>query len=437
MKPKTKLQKEIVRLSATLPKITKEQKEWGENACFDGFYVRSRKTNYCLECGGKWKPEKDDGNRVLVHDTCPDCNTRVRHIEGKWDRHAIQYEYWAVLAAKDNRQVVRVMRTRKFMKRNQPAEFWTAEVMQHWVCSEGKVTSLTEYASGMGYYYDNWSFGDGLQVRTPSRGHELRCSIVPFKVHPKRSILPIICRNGFKGRRSFFGCAPHELFQALLTNSKAETLIKANQIPLFKLYMNNKSDINRYWNSIKIAMRNDYIVKDAQSWIDYLEFLRYFGKDLNNADYVCPANFQEAHDYWMIKEQKAREAQNKKDKEEKMLLDQENYEKAKKRYFDLMFKIENKGIVIVPLRSVSEFIEEGKKLHHCVGGYHSKENSLVLSARINGEPIETVEVSLSSFEVVQARGLQNKASKHNKAIVEAVRNNMNLIAERANYKVAS
>ena len=48
------------------------------------------------------------------------------------------------------------------------------------------------------------------------------------------------------------------------------------------------------------------------------------------------------------------------------------------------------------LESVQEYLEEGKALHHCVftNEYYLKEQSLILSARIDGKRIETIEVSL-------------------------------------------
>ena len=56
---------------------------------------------------------------------------------------------------------------------------------------------------------------------------------------------------------------------------------------------------------------------------------------------------------------------------------------------------------------MDEFYEEGKAMHHCVytNAYYNDENSLILSARIDGERIETVEVDLQTLKVVQSRGV--------------------------------
>lgn len=61
-----------------------------------------------------------------------------------------------------------------------------------------------------------------------------------------------------------------------------------------------------------------------------------------------------------------------------------------------------------------------------------KADSLILSAKINGKPVETVEVSLTSFQVVQSRGLNNLATEYNRDIVNLVNSNMNLIKQRFN-----
>ena len=65
------------------------------------------------------------------------------------------------------------------------------------------------------------------------------------------------------------------------------------------------------------------------------------------------------------------------------------------------------GIIQVHvLESVQEHLEEGVSMHHCVfsNAYYLKEDSLILSATIEGKRIETIEVSLRTLEVVQSRG---------------------------------
>ena len=65
-----------------------------------------------------------------------------------------------------------------------------------------------------------------------------------------------------------------------------------------------------------------------------------------------------------------------------------------------------------------------------MGGYHNRENSLILSATIDGRRIETVEVSLKTFEVVQCRGLCNENTEYHERIIDLVNRNAHQIRKR-------
>ena len=89
-------------------------------------------------------------------------------------------------------------------------------------------------------------------------------------------------------------------------------------------------------------------------------------------------------------------------------------------------------IVVVPLKSLEEFQQEGEIMHHCVftNEYYRRDDSLILSASIDGQRLETVEVSLSRLEVAQSRGVCNKDSPYHKQIIKLVQHNMHLIENR-------
>ena len=73
---------------------------------------------------------------------------------------------------------------------------------------------------------------------------------------------------------------------------------------------------------------------------------------------------------------------------------------------------------------------EGRLMHHCVGGYHNRKDSLILSATIDGKRIETIEVSLATLKVVQSRGVCNENTEYHDRIVNLVNSNVNLIRQR-------
>lgn len=86
----------------------------------------------------------------------------------------------------------------------------------------------------------------------------------------------------------------------------------------------------------------------------------------------------------------------------------ENYIKEKSKFFDL--KLSDGKIVVIPLKNLEEFQQEGEIMHHCVfsNEYYKKKDSLILSARIGKKHIETIEVNLKTFSIVQSRGACNQ-----------------------------
>ena len=113
-----------------------------------------------------------------------------------------------------------------------------------------------------------------------------------------------------------------------------------------------------------------------------------------------------------------------------MKQDMEKFLKLKSKFFGLV--ISDGEIDVRVLESVEEYIEEGTAQHICIGTarYYAIENTLVLSAKIDGNRIETVEVSLDTFEVVQCHGKYNQDTKYHKRIIDLVNSNARLIKER-------
>jgi len=84
------------------------------------------------------------------------------------------------------------------------------------------------------------------------------------------------------------------------------------------------------------------------------------------------------------------------------------------------------------LENMEEYLEGGKALHHCVftNEYYLKEQSLILSARIEGKRIETIEISLETMKVIQCRGLMNQNTEYHERIIELVHRNIKQIQSR-------
>lgn len=420
MKAKNKFQQQIVEASKTLPAITKTQAQWGYDNAIEHIGRRTDKgTITCTKCGHSWQ-----GTGYLV-DTltdciCPNCKAKLTVKTTKQRVFNGSY-YMTVVTTHKGYQVLRTVMIKSVGKVGNPCKYTHSEVMQRWIAPSGKHCTFAKLRQTMGtMYYDSWIFHTDMELRQENDVYNL---IFTGEIYPRLKLIPEIKRTGFKD--SFYGQKPLGMFRTLLTDSRAETLLKTGYTNLLERIMDmGWKKIDNYWQSIRICIRNGYKIKDATLWCDYIDNLRFFGKDLYNAKYVCPTNLHAEHDRYMRKKAKA-DAQA---ELEKQLEKEAEYREAKAKFFGLVF---SDGLISVRvLESVADIVLEGKLMHHCVGSYHSKTDSLILSACIDGQRIETIEVSLSQLKVIQSRGICNKNTEHHSRIINLVESNIPLIEER-------
>lgn len=426
MKPKNKFQTQAVEASKTLPKLTKEQIQWGYNNGIDHIGHRTDKgVITCTKCAHSWQGA---GYLVatLTDCNCPNCNTKLKVETTKKRTFSSRY-YMTIITAHAGFQVVRTVMLLCAEKVGETPKYDYSEVMQRWIDPNGKHCTFAKLRQTMGTcYYDSWIFPSTLELRTEKSNPYSECvydRIFTGVVYPRQKLIPEIKRTGYK--KALYGQKPLDLFRTLLTDPRAETLMKTGNAKLLKHFMDRGwKKIGDYFPSIRIALRNDYKIQDATLWCDYIDNLRFFGKDLHNAKYVCPADLKAEHDRYMLKKAKAdaeAELENQLEKEAE-------FRAIKAKFFGLIFF--DGRISVRVLESVREIVEEGKIMHHCVGSYHDREDSLILSATIDGEHIETVEVSISKLKVIQCRGLCNKTTKYHNQILNLVEQNMPLIEQR-------
>lgn len=425
MKPKTVLHKKVVALSGQLPSITAANTLWAQGKCTAKYVVRSIKSLYCLECGHKWTEPCALGT-ILLGETCPSCNQKLT-LYREYKPYMKKYHYFSAVTTIKDMQVVRMYFLTKTFHKNKPADYFIQEVMQHWITETGKVTTMARKSLGLTSFFDQWNTGSTLEVRGYMSNQNAKFNLCPEEITPGRKILPVFKRNGYQ--KNFYGYAPHHFFILILTNPLAETLLKTKQVSLFRFANTHPQAIKKYWPSIRICIRNKYLVTDASIWIDYLNILNDFGKDLLSPKYACPANLHHEHNKLLAKKKKV--AAKRKLIEMLAILenDQKVYIKEKRKFLQLVFIKGN--MTVKPLQTVKDFYQEGELLEHCVyhSAYHKKKNSLVLSATIDNVPTETIEVSLKPLKIVQSRGLFNKPTPYHENIVKLVESNLNAISK--------
>lgn len=428
MKPRNKFQQQIVEASKTLPSVSGGQIQWGYDNAISYVGRRSKKGEItCTKCGHSWQGEGELIN-TLCGCNCPNCKTELI-VKTTQKRTFDDSYYMTVIDSHKGYQVVRTLMLGYTSKIGEATKYSYSEVMQRWIAPNDKHCTFARLRQTMGtMYYDSWIFYTPLELRSENTDNKYCLNIYDRidtgAIYPKQKLIPELKRTGLK--KAFYNQKPLNLFRTLLSDSRAETLIKAGYAKLLERIMDNgwTRNIDSYWTSIKICIRNKYKIKDATLWCDYIDLLRFFGKDLHSARYVCPDNLKAEHDRYVIKKAKA-DAQI---EIEKQLAKEDAFREAKAKFFGLSF---SDGVISVRvLESVAEIITEGKLMHHCVGGYHSKTDSLILSACIDGKKIETIEVSISQLKVIQSRGVCNKNTKYHNQIINLVNQNIPLIEER-------
>lgn len=418
MKAKTRLQHKIVAANERLLPLTEKQEAWAFRHCISHYAFRTKSgATTCMDCGHRWNEDREKECR------CPHCGTKLE-IKDTLQRTYRDRAYFSTLTTQNGFQVQRVFLLTANFHKGRKADCCSMEIVRYWVNDNGK-TEVTALRRTLGYYMDSFVMDGCLELR---RDYDVYRRIADCKVYPHYPVIPKLRRNGLKGSLSDF--EPTRLMEALLTDSRVETMFKAGRKADLNYFLQHKTDLDAYWNTYKIVLRNDYHISDISLWVDYIRSLERCGKDIHNAHYVCPSDLKAEHDRYqermrIIQEREKREKQRKKAMENEL-----RFRELKSKFFGLSF---TDGLIVISvLESVDEYYQEGNALHHCVGQseYYLKPQSLVFSARIDNKRIETVELSLDTFKVLQSRGLCNKSTEYHDRIIRLMQKNVREIRKR-------
>lgn len=435
MKPKTKRQKLVVKLSKNyLKPLSEYQKKYAAEHCLDHVVFRTKSgTSNCLDCGHSWKGERpklyQEWHREILKEytECPNCKGK-KEIRNTNKRTLFDGSSFQIITVCKGFQVIRYFEVNGISKTNQKKEIMYIERSQIWINSKGEheiICCIKNYFSNS-YSYD-------LDLRQPNKVHDWKFSA--YKTYPKIKVIPEILRNGFNF--SFHSINPYSFFKSILSSNVSETLLKSGKIDFFKKTAIDEyfaRDVINYWSSLKIVFKNNYEIKSISSYLDYLKELDFLNKDLHCQKYLMPKDFQKAHRATSKKKALKKKKQRLIDRLKREQAERQNYFLHIKKYEKIEFK---KGSLIVrPLLSVDEVKEAGDKLRHCIydNGYHNETHKLLLGAYYEGKLIETADVHLESLSINHCLGVLNNPTKKNKQIKNLINSNMDLIRKLRNKK---
>lgn len=412
----TKLEKEVDKVVKYLKPINERQKKWClENSfryCALGYDDRKKR---CAQCG-----------KLMSYNAkeCPHCGEKIKYnCRGRGTQRA----FVIITTTCKCWQVFRTIQVSAIFH-HKKINMWADEVCQNWFDSEG---NRVIRALPLQMMSSNYALGGEMRYKKVRQYSSYYISKYFYDqwsdIYPYKKTIPIFRRNGFKG--NFHGISPVDVYTYLLKDNLIETLFKCGQYSICKHIIDGRyPQIPEH--CIKLALRHHKIIRDAKMWADYIKDLDDLKMDTHNPKLVLCDNLIKEHRETTLRLERQRERDRKKQQYLDSLKDSEKrlkeFLKMKGAYIGVAF---NDGkIFIKALKSPKEYTEEGHAMHHCVGGYWSHPDSLILSARTSkGRRIETVEVSLSTFEVVQSRGHNNEYTSEHNRIISLVNKNMNII----------
>lgn len=381
MKPRNKIQREVVAISAKIPPITDKQKQWG-----------------------------------ITHS----YTAKERTYEKTMHR------YFVISSRVKDWQVCRFFQIRK-----QRQLYELIEPVRLWFNADGhmEVEAMNRFC--MSGKMDSWIVGSELTLKNIPATYKDYTQMLLISASKITSALPILKRNGLKG--SFHNMQPRDVIEGLIQNNMFETLWKCRQYSLLhSLAFNWNRDYNNTGKmaAVKIVLRHGYKVTDGRIWLDMIDMLKRAQKDIRNPKFVCPTDLKKGHNKALVWLKRYDEKQRKISEQKKLLEDRKaakEYEIARKCFMGL--KLTDGTIVIQVLPTVNAVMKEGEAMHHCVfaAGYYKRLDSLLLTAKVNGERAETIEVDLKRYELVQSRGVCNQNSKYHEKIVRLVNEKMDVI----------
>ena len=329
---------------------------------------------------------------------------------------------FAVLEVVKEFHVVRYFRFIKHKDKNTCYEF-----MQTWLSEQGY--SVRSKQRCMGRYFDTFFTDSEMRTRKNNRNYSYnRLSDIPYcKLFIRsRKAQRAICSWSNK---QYFLIGRHNVWLTdeidAAQHPILETIMKQDYIVAEQLLLNRV----RNFDAVKVAWKHGYLTRslDYKTWYDAVCMAGKLHLDTHNPFYICPKNLQTDHNLYCNRLLRKQEAERRRERELQQMKDKQAniyYKEFIKKFLNILFT--DGTITIQPLKSVEEFKQEGEMMHHCVFGcgYYKKADTLILSAQVNGKHVETIEVNLKRYEVVQSRGVNNQPSIYHEEIKALMKSGM-------------
>lgn len=332
-----------------------------------------------------------------------------------------EYEYTSAMQSVGGNAVLRVFQARYTIRQGKVDESEICELGRAIISPDGDVHIVAKHLRPFSYYTrvefcweSDWGY-----VRNDGQSRRFyfvdNSDAVVFFSAPRW-----LRQRGY--RKNLCTYAVRDLF-----TPQGEAIAKWGYGHMLNVWWRCGEQTRRHiYTALRICRRNGYVIPDYRDYCDYVRELAQLGRDLHNAHYVCPADLAAAHQQTTRQAGHAREAERCNYELERARAYEAEYAKRMGAWLGICLKA--KDLVIRPLQSAVAFIDEGDAMHHCVGGYYDRKDTLILSARdAAGNRLATIEVRLSTGRIIQTRAKCNAVPPRKDEIERLIRANMTYI----------
>ena len=437
--PKTEKERMFVQYANTLPPIAKEKIDWGfSNLIPDTAYFwrhRGNKAEMWCQCCGH-SEDVELAWSLIDTWTCPHCGKecKVKRVRAE-HTPTVEGRVMSVIEVYKGVQVVRTVEVMRENSERGRTEFYFRERYQNWILANGReVVTSQPYSRGINFF--SWHNGPFSVARGKYSNYAYNdlFAINNNYLYPRVEVADYMRKNGLNAHiLKAFAKMRGETFtlavKKWIDTPYYETLYKAKERELFWYFIKSYRNLADYKPSIRIARKNGYKFYDIGMWVDYVGELMQLGMDTRSPKCICPDDLIEAHGKTRARLAKIREAERKAEERRKIREREADYAKHIAPYIALSFQSKNIEVVVLP--TVKAVYDEGEAMHHCIYtmGYYQRQNTLLMSARDRhtGKRLESIEINLDEFKVMQSRGVCNKPTEQHNKIVRLLNANMNKI----------
>ena len=383
----------------------------------------------------KYEKRVAELNATLFEDIAKTNVDLVKEASKNWDMRT--YCYFTVYSNIGEFEVKRLYRVYN-CKDKSTTHFFFVEILREF--SDGDKKLYFSKKRTMGCYFDCFSYQSDIELRglyvnwggySIADLFELSMQSIPEDYDSERIACELM--------------NPKELARVIKNNPVAENLYKNNdRLFDFLLWAPHPKEVCR---AITLAKRHGFIFDNLTTpvWFDMVRSIIYCGKDYHNPVFIAPTDLMAMHDKFTTMEYRKRERDREAKRRRRIELENirreeaikkqleettsinETYIKRRKRFYDMIL---TDGLIECRvLRDVKAFEEEGRAMDHCVFRckYYEKPYSLILSARIGDARVETIEVNLTNYTISQCYGKHDQFTMHHQRIVDLVNSQMDTI----------